>query len=254
MSSSKLIVAVCGATGAQGGSVAQYLLQHGGYTVRALTRSPSGDKAQALKSQGAEIAFCDLANQEQVLNALQGVYAVFGLTNFWEHGDEAEIKQGKILADAAKKCGVTHFIWSSLPHDELKPRHWESKVIIENYLKEIGVPLTCISAAYYFENLWMFLPLKKNADGSYVLDWFFPSDVRLPSFAAEDYGAWVMAALTDPKAWIGKKMHLCVQKLTPRDYSTILSKVSGKQIALKEISIADFDAMRPYVPDDLWLK
>ncbi|KAG8732172.1 NmrA-like domain-containing protein 1 [Ceratobasidium sp. 428] len=195
MSSSKLIVAVCGATGAQGGSVARYLLQHGGYTVRALTRSPSGDKAQALKSQGAEIAFCDLANHEQVLNALQGVYAVFGLTNFWEHGDEAEIKQGKILADAAKKCGVTHFIWSSLPHDELKPRHWESKVIIENYLKEIGVPLTCISAAYYFENLWMFLPLKKNADGSYVLDWFFPSDVRLPSFAAEDYGAWVLTRI-----------------------------------------------------------
>ncbi|KAG9100934.1 NmrA-like domain-containing protein 1 [Ceratobasidium sp. UAMH 11750] len=112
MSSPKPIVAVCGATGAQGGSVARYLLQHGGYTVRALTRNPSSEKSLALKNQGAEIVSCDLGNREQVTNSLQDTYAVFGLTNFWEHGEEAEIKQGKILADAAKTCGVKHFIWS----------------------------------------------------------------------------------------------------------------------------------------------
>jgi len=98
----------------------------------------------------------------------------------------------------------------------------------------------------------MFFPLKKNPDGSYVLDWFFPSDVRIPSFAAEDYGAWFMAALVAPEVWIGKQMHLCAQKLTPRDYA-ILNKVSGKQVTIKDVSVGDFDALRPHVPDDLWL-
>ncbi|KAG9087187.1 NmrA-like domain-containing protein 1 [Ceratobasidium sp. 370] len=102
--------------------------------------------------------------------------------------------------------------------------------------------------------MWMFFPLKKNPDGGYVLDWFFPNDARIPSFAAEDYGAWFMAALINPEAWIGKQMHLCVQKLTPRDYASILSKVSGKQVTIKDVSVGDFDALRPHVPDDLWLK
>jgi hypothetical protein len=49
-------------------------------------------------------------------------------------------------------------------------------------------------------------------------------------------------------------MHLCTQKLTPRDYASILNKVSGGQVTMKEVSIAEFDALRPHVPDDLWLK
>ena len=38
--SSKKIIAVTGATGAQGGSVAKFLLEDGTFAVRALTRNP----------------------------------------------------------------------------------------------------------------------------------------------------------------------------------------------------------------------
>ena len=45
---------VTGATGNQGGAVAQRLLEQG-FQVRALTRDPQKDEAQALAKQGAEV-------------------------------------------------------------------------------------------------------------------------------------------------------------------------------------------------------
>ncbi|KEP47351.1 3-beta hydroxysteroid dehydrogenase/isomerase family protein [Rhizoctonia solani 123E] len=248
------LVAVCGATGAQGSSVARYLLQDGGYKVRVLTRNPDGEKAQALKQQGAEIVRCDLGSEEQVTAALSGAYAVFGLTNFWEAGAETEVKQGKNLADAAKTCRIKHFFWSSCPHvDGEAPRHWESKCKVESYLRELGVPTTTIFPSFYYENIWMFFPLKQNSDSSLMLDWFFPSDVRIPSFSVKDLGAWFVIALKNPETWIGKQMKLCSEILTPRDYAAKLGTGLETNVIFKEVTLPEFEALRPHIPDDIWL-
>lgn len=46
---------------------------------------------------------------------MEGAYGVFAVTNFWESKSAAiEIQQGKNVADACKKAGVQHLIWSSL--------------------------------------------------------------------------------------------------------------------------------------------
>jgi uncharacterized protein YbjT (DUF2867 family) len=47
--------------------------------------------------------------------AMEGAYAVFAVTNFWEKASAAvEIQQGKNIADVAKEVGVHHLVWSSL--------------------------------------------------------------------------------------------------------------------------------------------
>ncbi|CAE6542124.1 unnamed protein product [Rhizoctonia solani] len=265
------LVVVCGATGAQGSSVAKHLLDNGGYRVRVLTRNVDSEKAQgkwfmsfglyianltylAFGKRGAEVVKCDLGDEEQVAAALSGAYAVFGVTNFWEHGEETETRQGKNLADSAKACGVKHFIWSSIPRvKNVVPRHWESKAIVNDYLHTIGVPTTTIFTSFYYENVWMFFPPKKLSDGTLLLDWFFPSEGRIPSFAVEDLGGWFMVALKNPEMWIGKSMTVCSELLTPRDYAEKLGNGIGAKIALKEQSYADFEAARPHVPEDLWL-
>lgn len=49
------------------------------------------------------------------MEAMKGSSAVFTVTNYWEKMDmQLEIQQGKNLADAAKRNGVEHYIWSSL--------------------------------------------------------------------------------------------------------------------------------------------
>ncbi|CUA72034.1 NmrA-like family domain-containing protein 1 [Gallus gallus] [Rhizoctonia solani] len=243
------LVVVCGATGAQGSSVAQYLLRDGGYK-HSLTRKTY----PALKRQGVDIVQCDLGIKEQVTEALGGAYAVFGLTNFWEIGEQAEVKQGKNLAEAAKVCGVKHFLWSSCPHVEGEtPRHWESKCAVEKYLLEVGVPTTTIFPSFYFENTLNFFPLKRGSDSSLLLDWVFPSDVRIPSFSVEDIGAWLIIALKNPETWIGKQMKLCSEILTPRDYAAKLSIGLETKVALKEVTLSEFEALRPHIPIDIYL-
>lgn len=67
--SPKLVV-VIGATGQQGGSVVNALLNRPeSYTVRAVTRNINSDKARSLASRGAEIVTGDLDNYDSILKA-----------------------------------------------------------------------------------------------------------------------------------------------------------------------------------------
>lgn len=58
---------------------------------------------------------CNIDSLEECVQAFQGAYGVFAMTNFWECGPEKELKQGMNMVNAAQQQGVQHFIWSSLP-------------------------------------------------------------------------------------------------------------------------------------------
>lgn len=65
------IIAVIGATGAQGGSVANEFLKLDGWKVRAITRNASSDKAKALQSQGAEVVTADCWDEASLVKAFE---------------------------------------------------------------------------------------------------------------------------------------------------------------------------------------
>ena len=83
----KKIIAVVGATGTQGGGLARAILDdpNGGFAVRAITRDPSKESAQALKAKGAEVVQANIDDVESLKKAFAGAYGVYGVTNFWEH-------------------------------------------------------------------------------------------------------------------------------------------------------------------------
>ena len=64
------IIAVLGATGAQGGGLVRAILndQQGGFTARAITRNVNSNKAKALANMGAEVvqAASSTANMQQI--------------------------------------------------------------------------------------------------------------------------------------------------------------------------------------------
>lgn len=70
----KKIIAVVGATGAQGGGLANAILEDhdGDFAVRAITRDAGKDKARALAAKGAEVVAGDLDNVESVKKAFAG--------------------------------------------------------------------------------------------------------------------------------------------------------------------------------------
>ena len=83
----KKIIAVVGATGAQGGGLARAILDDssGGFALRTLTRDSSSEKAHALASKGAEIVEVDIDNEESVKKAFDGAWGAFCVTFFWDH-------------------------------------------------------------------------------------------------------------------------------------------------------------------------
>src|SRR5918992_2944581 len=113
----KKIIAVVGATGAQGGGLVRAILadRNGGFAVRAITRNPDSDKAQALRNAGAEVVKGDIDDQSSIERAFKGAHGAFCLTNFWEHfSPERELAQADNMARPAKATGLLHVIWSTL--------------------------------------------------------------------------------------------------------------------------------------------
>lgn len=117
--SSKKLLTVFGATGNQGGSVIDAVLERPElqekYSLRGITRDPASSKSQALSDKGVEMVRGDLNKPEELREAVKGSYGVFGVTDFWSLLDKGiEIQQGKNIFDACKAEGVKHFIFSTL--------------------------------------------------------------------------------------------------------------------------------------------
>src|SRR5436190_989063 len=111
------IIAVIGATGAQGGGLVRAILadKNRPFAVRAITRNPNSEKAQALRAAGADIVAADADDPASLERAFAGAYGAFLVTNFWEHfSPERELAQARNMAQPAKAAGLKHVIWSTL--------------------------------------------------------------------------------------------------------------------------------------------
>lgn len=114
------IIAVVGATGNQGGSVARSLLQNPSFKVRAITRDISSKASQTLASSGAEVVHADGFNSEEMLCAFNGAWGVYVNLNsddkIWSNPDApTEFDLGRTIVDAAAQAGVQHLVFSSGP-------------------------------------------------------------------------------------------------------------------------------------------
>src|SRR5690606_7351780 len=98
-------IAVLGATGRMGGATARHLLEDG-WQVRAITRKPDGPKARALAAAGAQVVKADMEDPAALRKAFEGAQGVFNVQNPMKSGLEAEVRQGRNVADAAADAGA----------------------------------------------------------------------------------------------------------------------------------------------------
>jgi nucleoside-diphosphate-sugar epimerase len=83
----KKIIAVVGATGAQGGGLVRAILADpaGPFTARALTRDAHSGQARELASHGVEVVEADFDDETSLRKAFDGAYGAYVVTNFWAH-------------------------------------------------------------------------------------------------------------------------------------------------------------------------
>lgn len=237
-----LLVLVTGATGHQGGAVARALLDRG-HRVRALTRRPDSEIAEALKSLGAEIVEGDFNDAPSLERAMQKVDAVFAMGTRAEKGVVAEINEGILLADAAKKMGITHYIYSSVAgaNKNTGIPHFDSKYEIEQYIHKLKIPATIIRPAYFMENLLNPSMMEELRQGRLKLP--FPNDRKIQMVAVEDIGQVVVHALENRSFFIGKEIEIASDKISPQQIAEILSKILDKRIKAYQQPIEQFQKL-----------
>jgi len=240
----KKVIAVVGATGAQGGGLVRAILgdPNGGFACRAITRDPSKDQARALAAKGADVVKADLDNVGSLKKAFAGAYGAYCVTNFWEHfSAEKEKTQAKNMAEAARTTGLTHVIWSTLedtrklmaPSDTRMPMlqgkyrvpHFDAKDEANAYFA--GLPVTYLVTSFYWDNLYAFgMGPKKGDDGLY--SWAFPmGNKRLAGIAVEDIGKVAYGIFKAGRQYIGRTVGIVGENLTLDEISEKLSKGLG---------------------------
>jgi hypothetical protein len=201
----KQTILVVGATGAQGGSVMKFLVEDGNFNVRCLVRSKetAQDKLGPYYDK-VELVEGNLENVESLVAAMQGVYGVFGVTNFWAEdvGYEGEIRQGYNLADACNKAEIKHLIYSTLDRNSGVP-HFESKVLVEDYIRKLGLPASFLVTSFYYENLLHWFKPKLDDSDTYVFSTPQEPETHVPMFSVSQTGGWVLQGFLHPERFMG---------------------------------------------------
>lgn len=248
--SEKKVIAVVGATGAQGGGLVRAILADPapGFAARAVTRNTRSDKARALAGAGAEVVGADLDDPDSLKAAFRGAHGAFCVTNFWEHfSPEKELAQARAMADAAKAEGLAHVVWSTLEDTrrfvpledprlptlmgKYKVPHFDAKGEANALFTSTGVPTTLLHTSFYWDNLLYFgMEPKRGADGK--LAFVLPmADRRLPGIAAEDIGRCAFGVFRRGAELAGKSIGIAGEHLTGAEMAAALGKALGEEVA-----------------------
>lgn len=266
----KKIIAVVGATGAQGGGLVRAILEdkNGPFTARAITRDVNSDKAKELAEAGAEVVAADLDNAKTLKKAFEGAHGAFCVTFFWAHmKPELELKHARNMAQAAKDAEVEHVIWSTLEDtrtfiplsDDRMPTlmgkykvpHLDTKGEANASFTELGVPTTFLITSFYWDNLIHFgMGPKKGADGKLAITMPMGKK-KLAGIAAEDIGKTAYRIFEEGDEWIGKTVGIAGGHLTGAQMAKSLTKSLGQEIRYNEITPAEFRALGFPGSDDL---
>ena len=243
----KQILAVMGATGAQGGGMARAALASGAFTVRAITRNPQGDRALALAAAGAEVVAADSDDAASLARAFAGAQAVFGVTNYWEYfSAEREFVQAYNIAQAAKAAGVGHVVWSTMEDSRqvmalddprmptlmgsYKVPHMDAKGQADGAFVRAGVPTTFLRTSFYWDNLVSLgMGPRRAADGrlAFVLPM---ADKPLPGIVAEDIGKCALGVLRRGEELLGKTIAIAGGHLTGTQMAEALTTALGEPV------------------------
>lgn len=221
-------IAVTGATGRQGGAVARALLADG-WTVRGLTRDPTGERARALSASGIRMVRADMDDPAALDGAFRGVHGVYSVQNSMISGLDGEMRQGRNVAEAAARAGVGHLVYASAGTGERDTGigSWDSKLVVEHRLRELGMPVTVLRPTAFMElmtdpafhpamGVWSVWP--KIAGGSFEVCWL----------SCHDLGVIAAAVFADPDEFVGRDLTLAADRRSLDECRRAYTRVYGR--------------------------
>jgi uncharacterized protein YbjT (DUF2867 family) len=205
-------ILVTGATGQQGGATVEALLASvSGWKVIALSRKPEAPAARALAARGVQVLRGDMTDRASLREAMKGVHGVYSVQA--NASVDGEIRQGKLVADVAAECGVTHFVYSSVGGAERSSGvpHFESKWAIEEHIRKLGLAATILRPATFMDNLAKG-PMRTGMLS--MMKTFVPDIRPLQLIAIRDIGGFAALAFDRPQEFVGQAIELAGDTLT----------------------------------------
>jgi uncharacterized protein YbjT (DUF2867 family) len=250
----KKIIAVVGATGAQGGGLVRSILDDGSnnFAVRAISRDVNSNKTRELARLGADIVAADVDDPDSLKKAFAGAHAAYCLTFFWEHfSPEKELAHATAMAQAAKHAGIQHLIWSTLEDTrqwvplsdnrmptlmgKYKVPHFDAKGEANQIFMDLKLPTTFLLTSFYWDNLINFgMGPKKNPDGTFAFTMPM-GDKKLPGIASVDIGRCAYAIFKRGHEFIGKTVGIAGEHLTGNQMAAALSRALGREIRYNDV-------------------
>ncbi|KAL9030707.1 MAG: hypothetical protein Q9196_001205 [Gyalolechia fulgens] len=259
------ILAVFGATGQQGGSVVNYVLNDPElsqkYKIRAITRDANSEKAKQLKEKvEIEVVQSDMSDRASLDTALDGAHTVFAMTtpSFDPDRLEREYNTAKTIADVAVEQNVEYIIFSTLPSVKdisggkyTKVTPFDAKAMAEQYIRGLHIKSAFYSPGYFMQNIQSqpFLA-PQPVDGTWVLARHNSPKSQLPWIdAVGDTGKFIGAILAEPDKYEGQTMCAATTLYSWEELVAILSKATGKTIVYKQVPSKDFKQSLPFDGD-----
>lgn len=254
-------IAVVGATGAQGGGLADAILAdpESRFALRALTRRPGSDTARALADRGAEVVPADLDDESSLRRAFTGAYGAYVVTNYWEGmSARTELAQARNAARAAKEAGVKHLVWSTLEDTRERipvsdPRvpvfdgaytvpHFDAKAEADRFFVDLGVPTTFLRTTFYWEAFLQGFGPRRDESGRLVLTLPMGGSA-LAGIAAEDIGRTALGIFARGHEFIGATVSIAGEHLTGEQLAAAFAEVLGEPVAYRPLTHDQFRAL-----------
>lgn len=268
--SDRKVIAVLGATGAQGGGLVRAILNDpiGGFAARVLTRDVNGAKAKEFAKLGAEVVAADVDDPASLKKAFEGAHGAYCVTFFWAHfSAEKEMGEAKAMAEAAKGAELRHVVWSTLEdtrkwvplsddrmptlQGKYKVPHFDGKGDSDHFFTDAGVPTTFLLTSFYWDNfIHIGMGPKKGPDGKLAIT--FPmDDKKLPGIAAEDIGKCAYGVFRKGNELVGKTIGISGEQLTGAQMAAVFTEVLGKEVSYNAVSPEAFRGFGFPGADDL---
>ena len=254
---SKTLV-VFGATGRQGSSVIDHVLNHAQlaqqFKLRGITRDATKPAAKALQEKGVEIVQADADVPTSLEEAFQGCHTAFIVTTpiFDAMARVREITQGKALGDAAVAAGVDFLIFSTLPWASKLSGgkyqhvdHFDAKAEVEAHIRTLPIKSTFPALGSYMQNFRELLLPRPTGDGSFAISTCMAPTTQFPLVDVADAGKWVNSILLDPGAYEGRFIAAATKIYTLLEIVEIISRATGKAVTYNQIPESVFRGFLP---------
>jgi uncharacterized protein YbjT (DUF2867 family) len=183
-----------------------------------------------------------MEDQDRMARVMNGVDAVFLVTTPFESGVESETRQGLSVVDMAKEARVQHLVYSSVPQarNQTGIPVFDSKAAIEAHIRTIGVPHTILAPSFFIENISGPFHVPGLHEGRFTIP--LSETRKLQMISVEDIASFATMVFERREHFLGKRIELASDELTPSEIAHALSRAIGRHITHYRTPITEIRA------------